>query len=73
MKSIINQIESLDKQEAKDFKFIAELSLQNTMEHIVNKDEMERLCAIIESIIFSCKQRVKEIASAEMENEFNNN
>ena len=66
MKSIIGQIEKLDKTTAKDFKHIAEIALSSTMEEIKDENECERIAWIIDDIIFSCKERIKEISMKEL-------
>jgi len=65
MKTVIETIKNLDKQTAKDLKLIAEMSANNMREF--PKEEQEKLWEIIDMIITTTKNRVKELAEKELE------
>jgi len=65
MKTIIETIKNLDKQTAKDLKLIAEMSANNMREF--PEEEQEKLWEIIDMIITTTKNRVKELAEKELE------
>ena len=68
MKNVIEQIGSLDKQTAKDLKLIIESSYLNIHDLVQDTDEQSRIFEILDSICLAAKDRVKELAMLEIEN-----
>ena len=68
MKTIIERINHLSKDDAKTLKLVAEMSLNCVQQYWTNQEQVERVDEVIEAIIEATKARIYKLACEELEN-----